>query len=347
MSRASRHDAARAARAPVLALAAALLCLPAWGAPPAPSKAAAAQGTPANPAPTPPATSIRFAPQARKMSTYMMNGRFEITTRDVTFDAPPAYAEGFNFWAGRMKGQRRSEVYQVQTMTQEPEPSGLLPFRRTIPRFNLEFEKQGQIYASTGSIERDVVTLVWEGFFDSFGNLKQKHQIAGKENPEFALLSIDELDRIFPAFEGTRDLKVGEGLKEERIIPIPTKLSIAGLETLTLKVTRDFILKSIDGGLARFDVKVTYGPDPAFKPTAEHTLCAISGGGTGEAIFEIPRGVFLSARVPSTLRIDIEAPLRPLPGHPETEVAAVGKSHIELDITQFGQQTVVRTWGDE
>lgn len=343
MSDDSRHNAVRAVWAVVMTLAA----VPASGAPPGATPAPAGKGASATPAPIPAATSIRFAPQARKMSTYMLNGRFEITTRDVTFEAPPAYADGFNFWAGRMKGQRRSEVYQMQTMTQDVDPNGLMPFRRTVPRFNLEFEKQGQIYAAAGPIERDVVTLVWEGVLDSFGNLKQKRKVAGSDNPDIGLLGIDEIDRVFPVVEGVRDLKIGEGFKEERIMPLPTRLSIAGLDALTLKITRDFTLKSIDGGLATFDVKVTYGPDPAFKPTAENTSCAISGGGAGEATFEIPRGVFLRARVPSSVHIDIEAPLRPLPGHPETEVASEGKSHIDLDITLFGQQSVVRSWGEE
>jgi hypothetical protein len=345
MSDDSRQRAARAAWA--LGLAAALAAVPAWSAPPAASPAPAGKGAPAAPTPTPAATSIRFAPQARKMSTYTLSARYEITTSDVTFEAPPAYIDGFNFWAGRMKGQRRSEVYQMQTMTQETGASGMMPFRRTVPRFNLEFEKQGQVYASAGSVERDVVTLVWEGTLDAFGNLKDKRKVAGKDNADMALLAIDEIDRVFPVVEGARDLKIGEGFKEERIMPLPTKLSIAGLDALTLKITREFTLKSIEGGLATFDVKVTYGADPAFKPTAEHTTCAISGGGTGGATFEIPRGVFLWLKVPSSLHIDIEAPLRPLPGHPETEVASEGKSHIELAISLFGQQTVVRSWGDE
>jgi len=32
-----------------------------------------------------------------------------------------------------------------------------------------------------------------------------------------------------------------------------------------------------------------------------------------------------------------------VPGHPETDVAAVGKSHIDLDLVLFGEQRVART----
>lgn len=344
----SRQGMGRASWALVLTLLAAPAAAPAWGAAPAASPKPAGQGAPATEPPPPAVTSILFAPRARKMSAYTMNGRFEIMTRDVTFEAPPAYIDGFNFWAGRMKGHRRTEVYQMVTQTQEPGPGGVVPFRRSVPKFNIEFEMQGQVFAPTGSLERDMVSLVWEGTFDPSGNLKEKRKVGGRDNPDFALLGIDEIDRIFPVVEsGARELAIGEGFKEERIMPLPTRLTITGLEALTIKVTRDYTLKSIEGGLATFEVKLSYSADPAFKPTAEHTTCAISGGGVGDATFEVPRGVFLRSRVPTTLHLDIEAPLRPLPEHPETEVAAQGKSHIDLDITLFGQQTVVRTWGDE
>ena len=53
---------------------------------------------------------LRFLPKARAMSTYTLGVRFEIGTKDVTFEAPEAYKQGFEFWSGRMKGQRRNEV---------------------------------------------------------------------------------------------------------------------------------------------------------------------------------------------------------------------------------------------
>jgi hypothetical protein len=344
MSDESRNERGIATWASVMTLLAAVAA-PAWGAAPAASPTPAGRKAPATATAV---TSIQFAPQARKLSAYTLNGRFEITTRDVTFEAPPAYTDGFNFWAGRMKGHRRTEIFQMVTQTQEPGPSGLLPFRRSVSKFNLEFEKQGQIFSASGTVERDLLGLVWEGTLDPFGNLKEKRKVGGKDNPDFALLALDAIDWIFPVVEGgARELTIGEGFKEERIMPLPTRLSIAGLEALTIKVTRDYTLKSIEGGLATFEVKLSYGADPSFKPAADSTTCAISGGGVGDAMFEVPRGVFLRSRVPSLLHLDIDAPLRPLPGHPETEVAAQGKSHIDLDILLFGQQTVVRTWGDE
>jgi hypothetical protein len=319
-----------------LALAAALAAAPAWSAAPA---------APAKPAS--PAATLRFAPKARRLSTCTLHGRYEIATRDVSFEAPDAYIDGFNFWAGRMKGQKRSEVYEMMTMTQDTDGNGMVPFRRTIPRFNLEFEKQGQIFAAMGSLERDVAGIVWEGTLDPFGNLKEKRKVAGKDDPEIAQLAIPEIERLFPSVEGVRDIAIGEGFKEERVLPLPTKLNIAGLEDVSLKVTRDYILKSVVSGLATFEVKMTYTNDPAYKPKVENTVCAISGGGAGEAIFEVRRGVFLTSRVRSSMRIDIEAPLRPLPGHPETAAPSSGKSHIDLDFVFFGQQTVKRTWGEE
>jgi len=71
------------------------------------------------------------------------------------------------------------------------------------------------------------------------------------------------------------------------------------------------------------------------------------GGGSGTATFEVRRGVFQQSRMPSSMHIDIEAPLRPLPDHPETERASTGKSHIDLDLLLSGQQKVQRLWGDE
>ena len=335
-----RHDATKGI---CLAAAGVLAAATAWGAPPSAATQPKVPGAPPAPAEAP----LRFAPKARRMSTYTFNGRFEIRNREVTFEAPEAYQDGFNYWAGRMKGQKRSEVYQIVTMTQDVDGGGLLPFRRSIRRFNLEFEKQGQVYAAMGSLERDVASLVWEGTLDPLGNLKEKRKVGGKDNPEIEQLAIPEIERVFPVVEGARDLRIGEGFKEERIVRLPTKLNIAGLEDVTVKVTRDYVLKSVAGPLAVFEVKVTYGSDPAYQAKADSTTCAISGGGAGEATFEVKRGVFLVSRVPSSMRIDIEAPLRPLPGHPETAVTALGKSHIDLDLILFGEQKVVRTWGEE
>src|SRR6267143_4271487 len=141
----------------------------------------------AGPAPVPPkaadATVLHFVPKARANSTYTFSARFDITDRDISFEAPKAYKEGFDFWAGRMRGQRRSEAYEMTTITQEADANGMIPFRRTIPKFDLEFERQGQQYATAGPLERAVTSLVWEGSLDPYGNLKKKRKVGGRANP--------------------------------------------------------------------------------------------------------------------------------------------------------------------
>ncbi|HEU4400473.1 MAG TPA: hypothetical protein VFT43_00065, partial [Candidatus Polarisedimenticolia bacterium] len=109
-------------------------------------KSASASGptasAPAAPTPVPPST-LRFAPRARRLSTYTNVVRLEITTRDVTFEAPPAYQQSFAFWSGRMKGQTKTELFQLQTLTQERAGDGTVPFKRTLPRFQVEIQKDG------------------------------------------------------------------------------------------------------------------------------------------------------------------------------------------------------------
>jgi hypothetical protein len=303
-------------------------------------------------APSPPKepaapAALRVVPKSRRMSTYTLGARFEITTRDITFEAPAAYQSGFDFWAGRMKGQRKSEVCEMVTVTQDADPSGDVVFRRTIPKYDVELEKQGQIYASERSVERTVAALQWEGRLDPFGNVKEMHKVAGDDGGEVADLAIPEMSRVFPEMKGPLSLKVGDSFKEERIVRLPTKLGIKGLEHVTVQWVREYILKAQQDGVATFEVKTTYANDPAFKPEMDGTTCQIGGGGSGEALFEIKRGVFARSRVPTTMHIDIEAPLRPLPDQPATNVTSVGKSHIQLDLLLSGEQTVKRTWGDD
>jgi hypothetical protein len=245
---------------------------------------------PAAPAP------LRFLPKSRLMSTYDLGARFEISTLDITFDAPEAYQAGFNFWASRMKGQKRSEVCQMMTVTQGAGETGAVSFRRTIPKFDIELIKNGEVFAPGVGVGKNVATLVWEGSLDPFGNVKEMRKTAGEENAEVAELAIPEMSRVFPETSGPRELKVGEGFKDERVVRLPTKLNIAGLEKVTIKWTREYTLKSLADGIATFDVKTTYANDPAFKPEMERTTCQVSGGGSGEAVFEIKRGVFVSSR---------------------------------------------------
>jgi len=94
-------------------------------------------------------------------------------------------------------------------------------------------------------------------------------------------------------------------------------------------------------------VTISYANDPAALSKAPGTTCMLSGGGEGTAEFDVRRGVFLAMRVPSTLKIDIAAPLRPLPEHPEMKEAGSGKTHIEVDLLLSAQQLVKRVWGEE
>jgi len=315
----------------------------------APTKKPAAPGPGANADSKEPAApaSLRFLPKSRRMSTFDFEGRFEITARDVSFEAPDAYKEGFSFWAGRMKGQKRSEVCQIVTITQDADDHGLVSFRRTIPKYDVEIERQGEVLTPGGNVEKSVATLQWEGTFDVFGNVKEMRKVAGKDDEEITALAIPEMSRLFPDVDGPRDLKIGEGFKEERVVRLPSKLGIAGLEKLTIQWTREYTLKSFGDGIAVFEVKTTYATDPAFKADTDKTTCRISGGGSGEALFEIRRGVFVRSRQPTSMHIDLEAPLRPLPNHPETDAGTLGKSHIDLDLLLSGQQTVRRVWGEE
>lgn len=300
-----------------------------------PAKGTAAPGT------------LRILAKARQMSTYKLGTRFEVGTGDITFEAPAAYQSGFDYWASRMKGQKRSEVCDITTITQGVEKDGDVPFRRTIPRFDIELLQGGQIYAPGLNIGKALAAFVWEGSLDRYGNVKEMRKTEGTETDEIKALAIPEMSHIFPEITESHDLKVGEGFKEEKIVRLPTKLNIAGLEHLTIKWTREYILKSQQGGVATFEVKTTYATDPAFKPEMENTTCQVSGSGTGEATFEVKRGVFLTSRLPSTMHIEIEAPLRPLPEHPETNTSATGKSHVLLDLLLAGEQTVKRVWGDD
>jgi hypothetical protein len=294
-----------------------------------------------------PGTVLRFLPKVRAMSTYSLGARFEIGTRNVTFEAPEAYKPGFDFWSNRMKGQKRSEVYEITTMTQDANDKGLFPFSRTVPRFDLEIQRQGEIMASPPDMEKDVATLVFEGTFDRFGNVKTFKKTAGSDDAEIETLAIPEISRLFPETDGPHDYQIGQGFKEGRAVRLPTKLGIAGLENVTYKVTREYTLKSVQEDLANFDVTITYTDDPAFKPTAQNTSLHITGGGSGTAVFVIARGVFKESRLPSSMHIDIEAPLRRLPDHPETAKAATGKTHIDLELLVSGKQTVRRIWGDD
>jgi hypothetical protein len=64
--------------------------------------------------------------------------------------------------------------------------------------------------------------------------------------------------------------------------------------------------------------------------------------------FDMRRGVFATSTVRTTLTVDIEAPLRPLPGMEPTEgPPGRAKTHLDIDILFSGDLTVARVWGEE
>lgn len=309
-------------------------------APPVPATGSSAVKT----AESPP---LRFAPRARPMSRYVLQAIYEIRTKNVTFDAPPAYKDSFAFWTGRYIGQKQREVYEFMTLTQEAKDDGTVPFRRTIPRFDLELEREGKHLAPLGPIFAKVKSLAWVGTLDRFGNVKVIDPVATADDPEIAQLSIPHLERVFPVVEEAKEIRSGGGFKERFSMPMPTRLNIVGLEDVRLQVTRDFRLSQMSGQSATFQVKTEYALDPATPPEEPRTTCVISGGGTGEMAFDARRGVFLSASLPSALVIEIQAPLRRLPEQPENEDPGMAKTRLDLELMITGMQSVKRVWGEE
>jgi hypothetical protein len=290
---------------------------------------------------------VSLVPKARRMSTYTLLGRFEIATKDVTFETPPAYQESFAFWTGQMLGRRQIEVYEFVTVTQEPNPDGSVPFRRRLPRFNLEMERKGVPYAPYGPIHAAATSLEWEGTFDAHGVVREIRQVSGVDEPDLKNLAFVQMDHAFPVIERPRRIPIGGSFTEVLSLPMPHRLNILGLEEIHLRVARTYTLKRVERSHANFEVDVEYALDPMTPSTEPNTTCVISGGGTGDATFDLRRGVFLTTRLPTTLVIDIEAPLRRLPDQPEDHDPGKGKTHLELQMLVTGNQTVRRLWGDE
>lgn len=331
----------RAAAFPAaLAIIALLAVGPVAGAPPAAS-------APPRTASPPAAAPVVLTPKARPMSTYTMMGRFEVHNKNVTFETPPAYQESFAFWTGRMIGQKRLEVFELVTVTQEAAADGTVPFRRTLPRFNLEMEKKGVPFAPMGSVQQAATALAWEGALDRLGRVKTITVVKEPEDPELKNLAFAQMERVFPVLDGPRELAVGGAFTETVSLPMPQKLNILGLEDIRMLVKRTYTLTRAERGQAFFNVNVEYTLDPQTPSKEPGTACVISGGGRGEAMFDLRRGVFLSTRLPTTQIIEIEAPLRRLPDQPEGHDPGKGKTRIELEVLLGGNQTVKRLWGDE
>lgn len=298
--------------------------------------------------PPPAAGPIRMVPKGRRMSTYTLRARYEIGTKNVTFEAPPAYQESFAYWTGKMKGNKRMEIFEFQTITQDVREDGLIPFRRTLPRYNLEMERGGQPFAPYGPIIRDVTSLTWEGSMNAIGVIKEIRPVTTSENPEIAEIALPQLEVVFPVLDAPRDLPAGGGFTDVVTVPFPSRLNIKGLENVKLHITRVYTLTQLRGDHAVFSQEVRYTLSPTTPPEAPGTTCIVGGGGQGETMFDMRRGVFRSSTIRTVLTVDIEAPLRPLPGMEQPEgPPGTAKTRLELDILMAGDQSVLRVWGEE
>ncbi len=289
---------------------------------------------------------VHFNPGAQKLSIYEQMVRVQVTNKDISFEAPEAYRESFAFWTGRMKNVTKTELIEFTLTSLEPNPEGFLPFRRQASRFMIEIAKDGMPMEPYGQLQRQVTTLVWEGLFDRFGNVVKLEKTAGADNPEMEDLTFPFMDSALPRIEPMK-LRQGEGFTDTTVLPLPSRLQIKGLEDLRMIRTRTYVLDKIAPTRVVFTVKTTYANDPESVPTVPDTFCTIKGEGEGEASFDLRRGLFLTHRDVGLLTIDLEAPLRPLPGKPETEKGGSARSHLELELRTTVHQKVRRVWGDE
>jgi len=299
------------------------------------------------PAPAPAAV-VTLTPRAWSRSAYSFEGRLESGIQDVSFDTPPAYKESFAFWANRMKGTSRTEQIQYVTSTRDPEESGRIPFRRQVSRYMIDLTEQGQIKTMGGKLNRDVQLLAWEGRFDPKGRIVEVKRVAGPEDAtEVDRLAFPLLEQILPPLDAPQSVKVGESLTFESTLPLPSRLTINGLEDAAARLTRVLTLKEMRGRQAVFAVQASYALDPSTPPKVPRTTCTIGGGGDGEAIFDLDAGFFTSARLGTKMLIDIEAPLRPLPDQAEGTDPGTGKSHMVLVLNMSGKQSATQLFGGD
>lgn len=329
-----------------------LLCGPGAMAAPAPAKPPAAPGAATAPAaatiPATTAAPVHVQPRAWQLSTYSFDGRLESGIGNVTFEAPPDYQKSFAFWTDRMKGSNRTEMIQILTTTREVEAGGHLPFHRQVARYDLEMNERGGTMEAGSPVISAVQSLGWEGTLDAWGNVADiKEVTAPKDRTEIDQLSFPILNSLFPRLEGPRDMRPGETFTEVTRIPMPSRLAIRGLENLAIRMTRVYTLREVRGRDAAFDVAISDEIDPATASTDPRTTCVLKGSGKGEAIFNLDDGTFTSGRIPASITIDIEAPLRHLPGQPEGQDPGTAKNHIEMLITLSGKVTVARLFPDK
>lgn len=296
--------------------------------------------------PLPPPGPTTLEPKAWPRSTYAFDGRLEISVGHASFEAPPAYAESFSFWIGRMKGTIRTELVESILSTREA-AEGRLPYRRQITRYSMEMNERGEIKESGRPLVDQVLKLVWEGELDPRGNPTNEKRIAAPEKTsEIDRLGFPLLDDLFPRLTAPRTLKGGESFVEQISMPLPAALSVKGLEGQRVQATRRFTLREVEGQQARFDVAIDYAPDPSTPPTAPRTTIAIAGGGKGDAVFDLEQGLWTSMRAPTQMTIDIEAPLRKLPGQPEGFDPGTAKTHLPIGLRLTGKRSVSRLFDD-
>ena len=314
--------------------------------PPAAPGAATAPGAAAIPGAAAPA--VHMQPKAWQMSTYSFDGRLESGIGNVTFEAPPDYQKSFAFWTDRMKGSNRTEMIQVLTTTRESGGDAHLQFHRQVSRYDLEMNDHGGTMEAGSPVVSAVQSMAWEGTLDVWGNVVDIKEVAApQDRTEIDQLSYPILNSLFPRLEGPRDMRPGETFTEVARMPMPSRLAIRGLENLAIRMTRVFTLREVRGREAVFDVAVSDEIDPATASADPRTTCVLRGSGKGEAVFNLDDGIFTSGRIPASITIDIEAPLRHLPGQPEGQDPGTAKNHIEMLLSMSGKVTLARLFPDK
>jgi hypothetical protein len=293
------------------------------------------------------APDLRLEPKVPPLSAYEFTGRIRIHNKDVSFEAPADYRESFSFWAEKMTGTLKEEKIEYITVTRDRAEDGSVPFRRQVPRYDLEITKPGKSpTVLPKQIRRAVTSKVWEGTFDRYGNAVSMQEIAGEEEETVKDLSFPFLDYLFPTVDGPQDLGIGEKFTSRTRGNLPTRLMVSGLEDVGLILVRTYTLREVGPETATFDVTIGFEADPDRPSARDKTTCTISGSGSGAATFDRRLGVFTASNLSSSLIFDIKAPLRKLPTQAEGFDPGLGTSRIELMVQMDGDRTVTELLGE-
>jgi hypothetical protein len=309
-----------------------------------PSMVGPAAANAPRPAPQHPITwPLKLEPHAWPRSSYNFEGRVETEIGTTSFKAPPDYQQSFDFWIGKLRDTNRQELIQQVLSTAEAEAGGAIPFHRSISRYSLEINDQGKLKTPFGDVPAAVKKLAWEGKLDPNGRITEMHRVAAPEDAStIDRLAFPLLDHALPVLDGAHTLKSGETITLEETLPLPSRLTIAGLEEAAVRMTRVLTPKETIGDQVTFGVKTIYATDPSTPPKAERTTCAIAGGGDGEAVFNKSDGLFVSSSMTSKLVIDIEAPVRVLPGQAPGTDPGTASVHLEMSLKMSAKQDVAR-----